>query len=87
MDHITPEDFIVMKMQVTEMYTALIGNNISKDGGLVGQIKNIDHRQDRLDERMGKMEKTIIKMAVYIKLFWASIGSTATAVFSLIIKK
>lgn len=87
MEQITHEDFHRMKLQVDKMYTALIGNEITQDGGLVGQIKNIDHRQNKLDERMGKMEKTIIKMAVYIKLFWASIGSTATAVFSLIIKK
>lgn len=81
------QDLTTLKRQVNEMYTALVGNGITKDGGLVEQVRAINVRQKEQDERLKKFETALVKLAIYMKLVWASAGSVATAIFSLIIKK
>lgn len=76
-----------MRKQLDELHAALVGNSITKDGGLVERMRLLEARQDEQEALIAKLEKALTKVAIYMKLVWASAGSVATAIFSLIIKK
>jgi hypothetical protein len=80
-------DVAHMRKQLNEMYTAMVGNPITKDGGLVKRMADMEAAQDEQGGRLKKLETALVKVAIYMKLFWAATGSAATAIFSLIIKK
>lgn len=80
MEQIRPEDFNLMKQQVHEMYTALVGDRISNDGGLVQRINIVEKRVD-------KAEKLGAKLGWHFKLLWGAAGGILMAMYSLFIKK
>lgn len=80
MEHITPEDFATMRQQVNEMYTALIGNKITQDGGLV---KRLGQAEIRLD----KVEKIGAKLGWHFKAMYATVGFVAAGIWQLLTKK
>jgi hypothetical protein len=80
MEHITPEDFATMRQQVNEMYTALIGNQISKDGGMVRRLADVEIK-------VSKMEKVTSKIGWQVGLLWASGGIIVTGILATIFKK
>jgi hypothetical protein len=80
MEHITPEDFTTMRQQVTEMYTALIGNPISKDGGMVKRLTDVE-------AKVSKMDKFTSRIGWQVGLLWASGGVIVTGLMAIIFKK
>lgn len=80
MEHISPEDFDTMRQQVTEMYTALIGNPISKDGGMVKRLTDVE-------VKVSKMEKFTSKIGWQVGLLWASGGVIVTGILATLFKK
>ena len=80
MEHITPEDFATMRNQVTEMYTALIGNKLTQDGGMVKRLTN-------LETKVSKMDKFTSRMGWQVGLLWASGGVIVTGLMAIFFKK
>lgn len=80
MEHITPEDFAQMKTQVNEMYTALVGDRISNDGGLVKRI-------DKMEGRLDIVEKIGNKIGWQVGMLWLSAGVILTGILAIIFKK
>lgn len=77
--------------KVDELYSALIGSRVTKDGGLV---KRVQEQEQDLEEfkvsmtlRMESLEKQKIKTAAYVHILYAAAGAVAMAIFTLIIKK
>lgn len=80
MDHIKPEDFATMRDQVNEMYTALVGDRISNDGGLVKRI-------DKMEGRMEAVEKIGTKIGWQVGMLWLSAGVILTGLMAIFFKK
>lgn len=69
-----------MRKQLNEVHTALVGNQISQDGGLV-------KRMTVMEDRQIKMEKKQTVLGVHFKILWGAAGAVVMAIYSLIIKK
>jgi hypothetical protein len=80
MENINPDDFTTMRQQVTEMYTALIGNKVLQDGGLVKRVGD-------MEGKVSKIEKITEKITWQVGLLWASGGVIITGVIATFIKK
>jgi hypothetical protein len=73
-------DMAEVKAQVKEIYTALVGDKISRDGGMVRRLDTVEEKVDGIDKRTRRM-------GTYLKILWTSAGGVAMAIYSLIIKK
>lgn len=84
--------FIEIKEILGEVHTAIVGNPLTHDGGLVARITAAENQLDSLqanfikaekkfEERMVSTEKKQIKYNVYTVIMWASLGGVAMAVF------
>lgn len=54
-----------IEKDIAEIKTALLGNALSGDEGLVGKIRKIETRQDLQDNRIEALVKSKIKNDVY----------------------
>lgn len=79
-EQILANDVAQMKKQVNDMYTALVGNEISKDGGLVNKMATMEQRLEKIDKK-----QTVL--GVQFKILWTSAGAVLMGIYSLIIKK
>lgn len=57
-----------------EILQALNGSSITKDGGIVGRIKDIELELDGLQRRIGKLERFQIKMVMIYSTVSATIA-------------
>lgn len=73
-------DVAHMKKQVNEMYTALIGNQISKDGGMVKRLA-------AAEQRIEKVEKIGARIGWHFKVMYVTIGFVAAGLWELLTKK
>lgn len=75
-----------MKGKVDTMFFALMGNEIAKDGGLVGRIETLETVHEKIDERMTKIETTHTKLEVYQKVMWVFAGGFGSFLISFVIE-
>jgi len=80
-------DVAHMKNQVNEMYTALVGNGITKDGGLVKRMDEMELRQELMDKRQEKIDSKQTITGTYIKLLWGAAAAIITSIYFSITKK
>jgi hypothetical protein len=80
MENISPEDFATMRQQVNEMYTALIGNKIAKDGGMAGRLTKVE-------TRLESVEKVGARIAWHFKVMYVTVGFVAAGIWQLFTKK
>jgi hypothetical protein len=73
-------DIAHIKEKVNELYTALMGDRISQDGGMVRRLNIVE-------ERLDKVEKVGAKLGWHFKLLWGAAGGILMAMYSLFIKK
>lgn len=73
-------DITHIKEKVNELYTALMGDKISQDGGMVKRLNNVE-------DKLSQLEKMGAKIGWQVGLLWLSAGVILTGVFTLIIKK
>ncbi|HEU4901181.1 MAG TPA: hypothetical protein VFT06_00275 [Flavisolibacter sp.] len=79
-------DLHEMKGKVDLLLTAIIGNDLLKDGGLVGQFNRMEARLAKLETRVDEQDDKIIKFDLYQKLIWAGVGVTATGIIGYLIQ-
>jgi hypothetical protein len=80
MDQNYQQDIAQIKQQVSELCTAIMGNPISRDGGIAKRLNT-------LEDKLSRMEKFTAKIGWQVGLLWLSAGVIITGVFTLIIKK
>lgn len=92
MEHLNPielqqmrTDITNMKGKVDKMFYALMGNEIGKDGGLVGRIEDLETITDEHGKSIQELKEKDIKIEVYQKVMWTSIGFAAAALFEVLI--
>lgn len=80
MEHITPEDFAQMRRQLNDVHSALIGNPVTNDGGLVRRLADVE-------TKAAKFEKLGTRLGWHFKVLYATIGFVAAGVWQLLTKK
>lgn len=85
------KDIHSIKQRMEEISVALLGSNLTKDGGLVKRIAELEIKNRELEEKIDEHEKRTAKMEVYQKIMWSTIGGfvvlIAKLIFEIIIKK
>jgi hypothetical protein len=75
-----------LSKMVHEVHAALIGSEMTKDGGLVGRIIESEKQLFILSERVVEVEKMNAKAEMYLKVIYALSGSGATAIVISLVK-
>lgn len=78
-------DIRELKEQVGKMYTALMGSDIAKDGGLVGRIIELEKDNDQLKQKIEVLEKEKSRNDIYVRVMWGALGSIATGVLAYVL--
>lgn len=74
-----------IKKKVNEMYYALIGNPLSKDGGMIEKINEHERRIVELEKRCQQIEKNESKNSLYVRIMWGMAGVAGTSLFGYLI--
>lgn len=80
MEHITAEDFARMKQQLNDVHSALVGNPVTGDGGMVKRLA-------AAEERIEKQEKLGARIGWHFKVMYVTVGFVAAGVWELLTKK
>lgn len=68
-------DVIEIKSDITSIKTALIGSELTQDGGLVKRLYENESRVDKLDIRILELERKEEKKSIYINILWTITGT------------
>lgn len=89
---VTQEDIRVIKQDVSklsstlyEVHQAIVGNSMSRDGGIVQRVIDLETEASILGDRVLAVEKKRIKTDLYIRIIWGCggvIGSLITWLLS-----
>jgi hypothetical protein len=71
--------------KVDEMYDALMGSRIGKDGGLVGRIEDLELITDKHSKSIVELNEKNVKVEVYQKIMWGCVGGVAAMLFTYVI--
>lgn len=98
------EEFKKLKTQVSsiedtllEVHGAIVGNPLSKDGGLTARLaeaeKEIEEIKEHVDEMERKQimdllntEKAHLKTEIHTKIMWVSLGGVAMSIIVYVLK-
>lgn len=75
-------DVFEIKSKMDEMYTALMGSTLSKDGGLVARIIAGEEQIEKLSARITEMEKKEDRRMLYLSIIIAIISALSGWVIS-----
>jgi hypothetical protein len=70
-----------IKETLNQVHGAIIGNPLSKDGGMSERLIEAENKLIELEQRLDAAEKKQIKYNVYTIIMWTCIGATAMAIF------
>jgi hypothetical protein len=68
-------DFKDMKDKVNQMYYAMLGNDLTKDGGLVGRIQKLETASDEMQKGYQKITWTHRILIAAASLITGSLGT------------
>lgn len=74
-----------IKSKLAEMYTALMGSSLTKDGGLVSRVLDSEHQIERLTTRIQNIEKNSEKHKQLIQIIWTASGAVGGGIVIAII--
>jgi hypothetical protein len=72
--------------KLESVYNCLVGNEISKDGGLVADIAGQQKQILRLKERIEKVEAKESKRQLYVNIIWAAVSGIVVLILTHIFK-
>jgi len=86
-------NFMEMKNILNEVHSAIVGNPLSKDGGIVTRLSDAERQLDemnirfvkaekRLEDKITENEKKQIRYNVMTAVMWASLGGVAAFIFT-----
>jgi chaperonin cofactor prefoldin len=75
-----------IKDKLSEVHGAIIGNPLSKDGGMAERLTSAEKQLEALEQRLEAAEKKQVNYNVYIKIMWSCIGGVAMAIFVYILQ-
>lgn len=74
-----------MSKQMDRLETALLGSDLTKDGGLVGRIIELEKDVAVLEEKIEKLENEKSKSDIYVKILWAAGGVVCTIFLTILL--
>lgn len=94
MTHEEKQQMVIMQKDITEikteihsfkgkfdeLYTALMGSNIGKDGGLVGRIGELETEVETLKKENFELKKDNTRRDLYLNIIWGMGGTIITAI-------
>lgn len=75
-----------MAVKVDKLYIALIGSDLTKDGGLVGRISELEKQNETLENEIQEIKKKAAKSDMYLHIIWGLVGSIGTAVLAYVMR-
>lgn len=72
-------DIHEIKTKIDELFTALMGSRLTKDGGLVSRLERLEDENEKLREKIEEMEKKDVKSDTRLNIIWAIIGFAGAA--------
>lgn len=72
--HQMQEDIRGIKNKLDQLFTALMGSEIAKDGGLVSRLERLEDENEKLRGKIEDMEKNTVKSDTRLNIIWALIG-------------
>lgn len=80
------KDIHAIKQRMEEISVALLGSNLTKDGGLVKRIAELELRSEELEEKIREHEKKTARMEIYQKIMWTCTGGAAVLLVKFILE-
>lgn len=71
-----------IKLTLHKVHTAIVGSELSKDGGIVKRLSDVESLIDDYEKRLIVQEKKQIKYNVYTIIMWVCAGGIGMAIFS-----
>ena len=81
------KDLKEMTGKVDKMFYALMGNELAKDGGLVGRIEKLEKRIDNNELDIESIQKKNVGFEIYQKIMWTALGGLLTFVLESVFSK
>lgn len=75
-----------MRKSTDRLLVALIGDDITKSGGIVQRLNDHDTELDKLKKEIEQMKKDAVKQELYVRTLWLAAGVIATAIFNVFLK-
>jgi hypothetical protein len=85
--HLIKNNLTTFGLKLELVYAALTGNEISKDEGLVGEIKMQKESLKKLEKRIEIVEKKESKRQIYVNIIYAAIGVIITMILEYLLNK
>lgn len=76
-----------LKVKVELVYNSLVGNELTKDGGLINVIFNIKSDVKILEKKVEEIEKKESQKRLYVKIIWAALAVILTIVIERLMSK
>lgn len=67
--------------KVDDVHYALIGNSMTKDGGLIQRVIDCEKEQGAIHEKLDRLERKNIKGELYLKWMWGLGSALGMSVF------
>lgn len=80
------QDIHEIKLGMKDISTALLGSPLTKDGGLVKRIVELELKAEILESKIEEQDKKTTKIELYQKIMWTSIGGVGMAVVSYVLQ-
>lgn len=80
------KEFGEIKEILNEVHTAIIGNPLTKDGGMVARLITAEQQLEKLELRVNDAEKKQVKYNVYTRLMWLLSGGIISIIFAYILE-
>lgn len=74
-----------MEEKMNKMYTALVGDDISRNGGLVARIVELERVVEAQDVEIKLLKESKVKTETYQKIMWSALGSTGAMIMAYIV--
>lgn len=71
-----------IKEQLAEVHGAIIGNPLSKDGGMSQRLIDAEEKLEELENRIFDAETKQVKYNIYTKIMWACAGGCIMSFFA-----
>lgn len=78
-------DVAEIKEKTHQMYFALMGNDLTKDGGLISRIIKVEGKIAIIDEKMIEIDKRDDRKSFYLSVIWAFVGVISGGIFTSLI--
>lgn len=75
-----------MKKLLSQVHYALVGNDLTKDGGMTRRLEDAEKELLEFDKRLAEAEKKQIRYNVYTVIMWACVGATGMAIFAYLVQ-